>query len=93
MQRDSAGQTLTRVFLSNRLEMVAPVELRLASSDGSARTVKLPVETWLRGQRTSFALVTLTAAKPVRIEIDPRGVYPDVDRSNNSWTAPAPGGQ
>jgi len=91
VQRDSAGQTLTRVFLSNRLEMVAPVELRLASSDSSARTVKLPVETWLRGQRTSFALVTLTAAKPVRIEIDPRGVYPDVDRSNNAWAAPVPG--
>jgi hypothetical protein len=89
VQRDSAGQTLTRVFLSSRLEMVAPVELLIGSSDSSTRTVKLPVEAWLRGQRTSWALVTPSGAKPVRIEIDPRGVYPDVDRSNNEWTAVA----
>jgi aminopeptidase N len=87
VQRDTVGQTLTRVFLSNRLEMVAPVELTVGSSDGSSRTVKLPVEAWLRGQRTIWALLTPAAAKPVRIEIDPRGVYPDVDRSNNTWTA------
>jgi peptidase M1-like protein len=89
VQRDSAGQTLTRVFLSSRLEMVAPVELLVGSADGSTRTVKLPVETWLRGQRSVWALVTPAAAKPARIEIDPRGVYPDVDRSNNVWAAPA----
>ena len=91
VQRDTAGQTLTRVFLSNRLEMVAPVELRATAADGSTRTVKLPVETWLRGSRAVWALLTPTVAKPVRIEIDPRSVYPDVDRSNNGWTAPPPG--
>lgn len=87
VQRDTAGQTLTRVFLSNRIEMVAPVELRVTAGDGSSRTVKLPVETWLRGSRATWALLTTTAAKPVRIEIDSRGVYPDVDRSNNTWAA------
>jgi hypothetical protein len=91
VQRDTAGQTLTRVFLSNRLEMVAPVELLVTAGDGSARTVKLPVESWLRGPRTVWAALTLPGAKPVRVEIDPRGVYPDVDRSNNAWTAPPPG--
>jgi hypothetical protein len=35
--------------------------------------------------------MTSSAAKPVRVEIDPRGVYADADRSNNSWLAP--GGQ
>jgi aminopeptidase N len=88
VQRDSGTQTLTRVFLSSRLEMVAPVELRLSGADSSTRTVKLPVEAWLRGSRTVWATVTATAAKPIRIEIDPRGVSPDVDRSNNGWTAP-----
>jgi peptidase M1-like protein len=87
-QRDTAGQTLTRVFLSSRLEMVAPVELRVAAADGTTRTVKLPVETWLRGSRAVWALLTPAAAKAVRVEIDPRAVYPDVDRSNNAWAAP-----
>jgi peptidase M1-like protein len=90
VQRDTAGQTLTRVFLSNRLEMVAPVELRVTAGDGSSRTVKLPVETWLRGSHATWALLTTTTAKPVRIEIDSRGVYADVDRSNNTWAAPPP---
>ncbi len=85
VQRDSAGQTLTRAFLSSRLEMVAPVELLVSSGDSSTRTVKLPVETWLRGQRAVWTLLTPAAAKPVRIQIDPRGVSPDVDRSNNVW--------
>ena len=92
VQRDSAGQTLTGVFLSNRLEMVAPVELLVRFADGSTRTVKLPVETWLRGPRTVWGLRTPTAAKPVRIDIDLRGVYPDVDRSNNVWAAGAASG-
>jgi hypothetical protein len=89
VQRDSGTQTLTRVFLSSRLEMVAPVELRLSAADSTIRTVKLPVETWLRGSRTVWATVTPTAAKPIKIEIDPRDVAPDVDRSNNLWTVRA----
>ena len=88
-QRDTAGQTLTRVWLSSRLEMVAPVELLLTFADGTRRTVKLPVETWLRSLRAVWGVLTPTNAKPVRIEIDPRLVYPDVDRLNNIWLAPA----
>jgi hypothetical protein len=87
VQRDSAGQTVTFVFLSSRRRMVGPVELRLTAADGSTRTVKLPVETWLRGQRARWAMVTAVAARPVKIEIDPRQVSPDVDRSNNTWVA------
>ncbi|HKE88766.1 MAG TPA: M1 family aminopeptidase, partial [Gemmatimonadales bacterium] len=89
-QRDSGTLTMTRVFLSSRLEMVAPVELRLTGADSTTRTVKLPVETWLRGSRAVWATVTATTAKPVNIEVDPRDVAPDVDRSNNGWSVPRP---
>jgi hypothetical protein len=87
VQRDSAGQTLTRVLLASRLEMVAPVELLVGFSDGTSRSVKLPVEFWLRGSRGLWAIVTPSNAKPVRVVIDPRTVAPDVDRSNNTWAA------
>jgi len=89
LQTDNSGTTLTRVFLTSRREMVAPVELKVTSADGSSRSYRLPVETWLRGSRAMFPIVSATNAKPVRVEIDPRGVYPDADRSNNSWLAPA----
>jgi aminopeptidase N len=88
VQADTLGQTLTQVQLSNRLEMVAPVELRVRFDDGTARTVKLPVETWLRNPWAVWSILTPPAARPIKIDIDPRGVYPDVDRTNNSWSAP-----
>jgi hypothetical protein len=89
-QRDTAGQTFTRVYLSSRLEMIAPVEMLVGYVDGSTKTIKLPVETWLQGSRARFLMVTPTANRPLRIELDPRGVSPDVDRSNNVWVSPRP---
>jgi len=86
-QPDSTGRmTLSRVFLSNRREMVAPVQARVTGADGSVRMVKLPVETWWNGPRAVWLLVDPTASKPVKIELDPMGAYPDVDRANNSWS-------
>jgi hypothetical protein len=82
------GQAVVSVFLSSKREMVAPVELRLTTADGATRTVKLPVETWLRGNTTVWRTLSAVNASPVKVEIDPRGVYPDVDRGNNVWTAP-----
>ncbi|HEV8125303.1 MAG TPA: M1 family metallopeptidase [Gemmatimonadales bacterium] len=87
---EAGGQARVRVFLSSRREMVAPVELKITAADSTSRLVKLPVETWLRGNTTVWQTITPAGAKPVRIDIDPRGVYPDADRTNNSWTA-APG--
>jgi hypothetical protein len=83
------GTATARIFLSSRREMVAPVELKITGADGSVRTVKLPVETWLRGTVAAWRTQTTAAAAPVKVEIDPRTVYPDVDRSNNSWSRPA----
>ena len=87
-QADTSGRVVSRVFLSSRREMVAPVEIRVTRADGTVETTKLPVETWLTGPQAVWVLVDRPAARPVKIEIDPRGVYPDVDRSNNTWTAP-----
>lgn len=89
VQHDTLGQTVTRVYLSSRRRMVAPVELQIRFSGDSTRTVKLPVETWNTGSQAVWILRTATRAKPVALVIDPRRVYPDVDRTNNSWTAPA----
>jgi peptidase M1-like protein len=86
--RDTAGVALdARVWLSSRLEMVAPVDLTITGADGSERHVKLPVEVWYRGGTMSFPIRTSAAARPVRVVIDARGVYPDVNRGNNTWQA------
>ena len=89
--RDSSGVAVqSRVYLSNRMEMVAPVDLTITGADGSVQHVKLPVEVWYRGGTTSLPLHSTPAARPVRVVIDERGVYPDVNRTNNTWTAPTP---
>jgi hypothetical protein len=87
--RDSAGVAIqARVWLSNKLEMVAPVDLTITGADGSVQHVKLPVEVWYRGSTTSYPLHATPASRPVRVVIDARSVYPDVNRTNNTWLAP-----
>lgn len=74
------------VYLSDRGTMVMPVELRLAFRGGATETVRLPVDLWNLGNH--FAYRVPGGHVVVAAEIDPRGVLPDVDRSNNAWPRP-----
>jgi aminopeptidase N len=71
------------VHLSNRGTMVMPAELRITYGDGSAETVRLPVEMWNLGQRFAYRVPARKAVR--RVEVDPRSVLPDTDRANNAW--------
>lgn len=86
---ENNGQLRVRVFLSNRREMIAPVAIQVTGADGAIVAVKLPVETWLHGNSAVWLTTMPASARPVQVVIDPKHVYPDVERSNNSWTAPA----
>jgi len=78
----SAGDT-TLVYLSNRAQMVLPVTLELRYGDGTRETRDYPIEMWNLGNRFT---ARLTGAKPVvGVVVDPRRIYPDIDRGNNSW--------
>lgn len=77
-QRPDGG---SEVLLSNRGTMVMPAELALTFSDGTTETVRLPVDMWNLGR--SFTYRVPGARTVLSAEIDPRGVYPDIDRSNN----------
>ena len=72
------------IRIRNRGGMVMPLELMLTLADGATRIVQLPVEMWKLGPDYAYRLPGDHAV--VRVEIDPRGVYPDDDRSNNIWT-------
>src|SRR5437867_8833582 len=71
------------LYLSNRGQMVLPVTLELRYADGSTETRNLPVEMWNLGSRFTARLAT--ARRIVGAGVDPKGIYPDVDRSNNGW--------
>lgn len=74
---------VTSIHLRNRGSMVMPAELSIGFEDGTASTVRLPVEMWNLGDRFIYRV---TGTKPVRsVEIDPRRALPDIDRTNNRW--------
>jgi aminopeptidase N len=73
----------TFIVLSNRGQMVIPVQLELRYNDGTSERRDLPVDMWNLGAKFSYRM---TGSKQVvGVVIDPRGVYPDVARDNNSW--------
>ena len=61
-----------------------PTPVQVTYADGSTHTDRVPVDVWLEGQRT--ATITAPSGTVERVEIDPGGFLPDVDRSNNTWT-------
>jgi hypothetical protein len=80
----AAGDTAF-VFLSNRGQMVLPVTLELRYADGSSEMRELPIEMWNLGSRFTARIRTGTGQSVAGVAVDPKGIYPDVDRANNRW--------
>ncbi|MGH7634412.1 MAG: M1 family aminopeptidase, partial [Gemmatimonadaceae bacterium] len=66
-----------------------PVLLAVTRSDRSVQRITIPVDVWLHGARRDVVQV---AGHPdvVRVEIDPDGEFPDVNRDNQRWTQGGP---
>ena len=84
VRTDSTGHAVVR--LANRGTMIMPAELRLTYGDGTTETVRLPVEMWNLGPHFDYRV---SSPRPLRrVELDPRHVLPDRDRTNDGWPAP-----
>jgi aminopeptidase N len=81
-----SGSVASRVYLRSAGAMPMPVELQVVMEDGTTRELKLPVEIWYGGDR--YNVLVPDGKKVVKATIDPRNIYPDVRRENNSWSAP-----
>jgi len=66
---------------------VMPVELELGFADGTKRLDKLPVEIWYNGNRFVYH-VPPSGSPIVSARVNPDGLFPDVNPSNDAWTAP-----
>jgi len=75
----------TTVTVADRRNLMMPVLLTATYADGSTVQRRVGVGTWMEGART--AEVPLPAGTVTRVELDPEQFLPDVDRSNNVWTA------
>lgn len=62
--------------------IVLPVLVQVTKADGSVVDLEAPVSAWLAGERTQSVSVE---GEVIRVEIDVRHVFPDIDRENNLW--------
>ena len=61
-----------------------PIDLAVTRAGGRVERVRLPVSVWLSGARTHVVRVA-RSPEVMRVEIDPDGSFPDIDRSNQLW--------
>jgi hypothetical protein len=79
---EAAGDT-TRVSLENQGTLVMPVDLAIGYADGRIERRRIPVEAWYGGKNFLYVITD----GPVRsVTIDPDGMLPDVDRTDEAWT-------
>jgi hypothetical protein len=71
------------ITLENQGQAAFPVTAEITESNGKKTLAHLPVEVWQRGGTWTFRVHTTLPLTSV--QLDPRGILPDVDRTNNAW--------
>ena len=62
-----------------------PVLLTVTREDGSKEEMRVSESEWLTGK--TEVTVSVKAGSPVvKVEIDPKYYFADVDRNNNTWS-------
>ena len=79
----TSGPGGTVIHLSNRGTMVMPAELAITYTGGATDTVRLPVDMWNLGSRFEYHL--RGGRQVATVVLDPRKVFPDIERRNNRW--------
>jgi len=62
-----------------------PTRLRIETTSGGVLEEEIPVSHWLTGAVTAELRVPAADGDVTRVEIDPQGDFPDVNRRNNIW--------
>ncbi len=76
----------TAVTISNLDGLILPTTLQITFADGSTERRRIPALAWA----TTDTFTELVAGKPVAsVTLDPDGLLPDVDRTNDTWTGTA----
>lgn len=74
----------TAITIEDRGMAPMPVKLAVTRADGTVQRVDIPVDVWLKGARSYVAHV-VSAPEVVKVEIDPDGLFPDINRANQIW--------
>ena len=74
------------VDLESRRDMVMPVTMEVEYDDGEVEQRDLPVDIWTTTNAWTAGW-SPKGRKVVRVKLDPKGLLPDMDESNNEWKA------
>jgi len=77
------------VAYGNRARGVLPIRARFTMSDGATTDYDYPAEVWSTNTLRYVRRYQFVGKRPTRIELDPDKRLLDIDRRNNTWTAPA----
>ncbi len=77
------GKGILATF-TNKGELVMPAEYKVTYADGTSEVRKLPVQVWATTNQWT-AMWDANGRTVTAVELDPEGVLPDVDPSNNAW--------
>ena len=80
--RPGGGVTIT---VEDRGLAPFPATVRIRTSSGTDLMRDVPVEHWLEGHTSYDIELESEVGTVTRVELDPSGYAPDVDRSNNFW--------
>jgi Peptidase family M1 domain len=76
------------IAYGNLAKGVLPIIARLTFSDSSTQNVDYPAESWYMNSVRFIRQYEFVGKKLVRVELDPDHLLIDVNRANNTWTAP-----
>jgi hypothetical protein len=74
----------TAIVIEDRGIAPMPVRLAVTRADGSVQRLDVPVDVWLVGARRHVVRVA-SSPSVVQVQIDPDGLFPDMDRDNQVW--------
>jgi hypothetical protein len=74
-----------RIVIEDRSNAIYPASVRIRTSNGQTIEREIPATHWLEGNTTFEIELDGSAGSVNRVEVDPGGYAPDVDRSNNLW--------
>lgn len=84
-QPDTASVVVT---VEDRGQIPVPAAVVVTGENGIRVAAEIPIEVWTVDRRRVATLTLPFPGRATRVEIDPDGFFPDMDRSNNVWTAP-----
>jgi hypothetical protein len=74
----------TAIVIEDRGIAPMPVRLAVTRADGSVQRLDVPVDVWLVGARRHVVRVA-SSPSVVQVQVDPDGLFPDMDRDNEVW--------